>query len=81
MNARAPSFSPRIHQIFYLMHTTCGGTREKMAEKKEKRSVLPWGMSIDGLQPNSVKVISLTSNPYTDDRVYNTSHRQSLKPN
>jgi len=27
-----------------------------MADKKEKRTSLPWGMDMERLQPNSVKV-------------------------
>lgn len=39
-----------------------------MADKK--RSVLPWGMTKDGLQPNSVKVLSPFGNQNLDDRVF-----------
>ena len=32
-----------------------------MDAKKEKPSILPWGMTKDGLQPNSVQVSQITS--------------------
>ena len=32
-----------------------------MADAKEKKAHLPWGMNMEGLQPNSVKVSFRTS--------------------